>query len=606
MALIDFVERHRVLVWRVWTPAIMAVLFLATPANAAPQLPLGAISMASCALLMGRVLGVSDRDSARRCRRAMTLLGLAATVILLAAKVVCMTGTVGCPLSPIVETPLTSAVLIGWICLSYNEEKSLRRPTLAIPALVASFLLPIGMSALLAVLPPQLQLLPVAAMAVLVLALSVTSGSFGLSDAALFSLFGGLLTASSLLEAISRGTAVFLASALHAAIIGGVCLAVFLDGKAAEPEAPSLHETTRNKIASLAKRPLSERELTTLTLTVLGESRGKIASKLNVSESTVGTNRSRGYEKLGVASKKELVSILDGASCDPPGKTSQDARVERLADSLVPLAFLLLPLLGAIGGTSRALGLVLVGVALSSVLRCPDSGGEQALRRHSIFFPRWESAVVALFCAALVPALSVASRSLGAPAFAQALLVLILSVLYLGACSATAGRAAPLPDLIRHLIRSGVNELSFRFQELVGISGIALLSADAALPLALERPGATDMLWLFLLVYGTITFGAVFRPARSLTGEDASLRAKVLSDLRARGLSEIQASMALLLAQGDGESSICQKLHVARGTVKSYRSKIYRELDVHSASELRKRLFHEGGSTDVNGLHPLD
>ncbi len=604
MAPTNSIKRCRRPVWMVWTAAIVVTLLGPTSLSANPKLSLAAITLASCAMLMGRVLGVSDRDSARRCRRVSTLLGLIATIALLLLAAAQETVFDGSTLAPTAETILMSFSLIGWICLSFDEEKTSGKPTTTVSVLIASFALPIGASMLCHALPSHPAYLLIAAAIALVPTMLCRSskGSLGLSEPTLFSLFGGMLLAASLLEMVSKGVNVPMAFLLHASIVGGICLAVTLNRTKQESkeDVSTPSDDTKNRIVGLALRPLSERELATLTLTALGETRRDIAAKLSISESTVGTNRSRGYEKLGISSKKELVALLGKPAADVTSQVSENPSDERTFDSPALLVFLILPLLGAIEGASRVVGLALIGFALSAILSSPDSGGERALRHHAIFFPRWENAVAALLCTTFVPAMSAASKTLGMGALVQALLVFFLSVLYLGASATPIDEGMLVKTRIMRLARTGVGELAYRFQELAGISGITLLSGGIISSFALNRPGVLDALWLLIIIYGVLAFGMVFRPAAYLTNKEDELRNRVLAGLRSRGLSDIQAKMALLLAQGDSESSICQELHVARGTVKSYRSKIYREFDVHSASELRKRLFQEGGSTEIN------
>ena len=74
--------------------------------------------------------------------------------------------------------------------------------------------------------------------------------------------------------------------------------------------------TMRRALDDLAERELSDREREVLVRTLCGEPRRVIAQALDVSESTVGTNRTRGYEKLGVSSKVELVSRVSSWTSD--------------------------------------------------------------------------------------------------------------------------------------------------------------------------------------------------------------------------------------------------------------------------------------------------
>ena len=65
--------------------------------------------------------------------------------------------------------------------------------------------------------------------------------------------------------------------------------------------------------------------------------------------------------------------------------------------------------------------------------------------------------------------------------------------------------------------------------------------------------------------------------------------------LRGRGLGELEARVVTWIASGAGTQLICDRLHVAPGTVNAYRARAYTRLGVHSSRELAELLAHDVG-----------
>lgn len=124
------------------------------------------------------------------------------------------------------------------------------------------------------------------------------------------------------------------------------------------------------------------------------------------------------------------------------------------------------------------------------------------------------------------------------------------------------------------------------------------LSASTLAPLLAAFPGALEGAWVLTPVLALLVFGSAFGPSGQSEKDES------LAYLRRAGLSELQANIALALARGDGERVICERLHVAPGTVKSTRVRCYRALGVHSASELREALEGRPRLTGSADPHP--
>ena len=142
---------------------------------------------------------------------------------------------------------------------------------------------------------------------------------------------------------------------------------------------------------------------------------------------------------------------------------------------------------------------------------------------------------------------------------------------------------------VARLLETGAQEVSCRVSEVSGIMGTGLLicSQGAAAGLALGCPGPLDGAWLLVVLLAVLDFGRVFGPGE---GVETGTEALAVELLRERGLNETQVKVALCIADGLGEREVCERLHLARGTVKSYRSLVYRTFGVHGTAELREAL----------------
>lgn len=119
-----FIEPRRSILWPLWSGALALFVTLGVP-------PL-ALCLASGALMTGRVLEASDRVSAERCRRVMSVVGLVATPVAAAVS-----WRVSVPWS----APAWSLALVGWVCLSLGEKDP---QAAASPRRLAALLLGVG------------------------------------------------------------------------------------------------------------------------------------------------------------------------------------------------------------------------------------------------------------------------------------------------------------------------------------------------------------------------------------------------------------------------------------------------------------------------------
>lgn len=83
-------------------------------------------------------------------------------------------------------------------------------------------------------------------------------------------------------------------------------------GAPASARVPLSAERAQVLEQALLARGLTERERVIVMGVYAGKTHAALAEELFLSRSTVGTYCRRAYEKLGVADKAELVSLLDG------------------------------------------------------------------------------------------------------------------------------------------------------------------------------------------------------------------------------------------------------------------------------------------------------
>ena len=88
---------------------------------------------------------------------------------------------------------------------------------------------------------------------------------------------------------------------------------------------------------------------------------------------------------------------------------------------------------------------------------------------------------------------------------------------------------------------------------------------------------------------------AAFLPRDEVTGDFLDDEDRCVLYLRGRGLGELEARVVTWIASGAGTQLICNRLHVAPGTVNAYRARAYTRLGVHSSRELAELLARDVG-----------
>lgn len=316
------------------------------------------------------------------------------------------------------------------------------------------------------------------------------------------------------------------------------------DSKVGEHADGAQKDAVRTPLQALEEEAgLSERERSVVEGLLCGKTLACLSHELGISASTVATYRNRACEKLGLSSVDELRAQA-GATAAGEGRAGAEDPAWRLdvdspaAAPLLVVTFLVSALFWRAWGDGFAFVVGLLVLALCAL-----------------------GSVIGIRAMRLVPTMPVVpSRRMAA--------------LLVGVFFASSAFASP------SLVLAAPNHLS-------DWAGIAFAIAFAALLFG-------GCAWLV----GALTQSAASAPCEDVPA-DAGERCVLY--LRGRGLGELEARAVALVAQGRGAQGICEELHIARGTLNSYRAHAYASLGVHSRADLAALLCR-----DVGGLGGTD
>lgn len=347
-------------------------------------------------------------------------------------------------------------------------------------------------------------------------------------------------------------------------------------------------EMTRE--AQLAR--LSKREREVVRLFLEGLTASEIALRLGISIGTVGTYKARAFSKFGLNTKDGLGS-LKGALGENDETFSLCGDKRRKVASW-PFALLLLATLsvaasfGQVGPAKVLVVAEIVCLILSYVFDRKNPEG--------------------------------APRPLGITVLLGHLtLVLIAGVLYDYASNSFTGPVglvlvwlmAPFPAAFVASILSSESCLAWKGQLPAMFSSLDDSEAFRALLLGVsiwEYVGQISLVigsgWAIVLViviippvlFGLLTLERKMPKHAEDCGESA-MKKRAINYLMGRGLAGTEAEVAYYTAIGLSRAQISIKIHVAQGTVNSYRASSYRQLSVHSSWELRKLLNDYAGQS---------
>ena len=308
---------------------------------------------------------------------------------------------------------------------------------------------------------------------------------------------------------------------------------------------------------------LSRREREVLELTLAGKSGREIADALRIAPSTVGSYRARTYEKLGVASKREVLSSVSLLFSDK--KSGPDNEGSFPDKTVTPSAlFILLScvICSIVGRSIYRPFLVLAVVLVTSVICCIAAWPADVRRVDAAACLSGASAGFAL-CAALY------SNWVVAPLVAGALIV-------------AGSFSVHWPNWGHLLLTASCASL---FIPGLGFAGNLV-----------DSPVSMLLLAGFLFVVAGLVGNTLKQK-----GEAQALELVLVGERRAmaylegRGLSELKAKIVLLTVCGFDSASIADGLYVSMSTVSNYRSGAYKALSVSNREELASLLRRDAG-----------
>lgn len=377
------------------------------------------------------------------------------------------------------------------------------------------------------------------------------------------------------LATIAGAVALFVLARRQAAIQGGPRGACGDERPSAEDPA----NVVREALLSLrGGGTLSERELEVACGLACGHPVAEIAQELGVSASTVSTYRARAYEKLGVETNAQLVASLTRPSSQPD---LEDAQKPIFRSRLLP-------------------GVALAAACVAGCL-CGYYGGDGALVAYNV-------ALVAAG-ALLVPVglirIGEGGQSLGY-SLAGVLVGLSMSAV-LESPGAPGGFLGVV--LLAAVIAIFVAASAWATQEGLGSqqalgAGLGLLAMSSV-----SYSGRYISPWMlrcFTLACIAAAAVLLWIGARGRRGKlventlDGEVR--VRSYLEGRGLSSLEAGVALMAACGATATETALALNMSPSSVAAYKSRGLKKLGVEGVDELRELLKKDAGLALTVGL----
>ena len=405
--------------------------------------------------------------------------------------------------------------------------------------------------------------------------------------------------------------------------------AVVLGRRSLQASPPSARGPRPSLVGVPGSDQLTDRERQVLADTLAGYTGKRIAEERGLAESTVGTYRRRGYEKLGVSTKRELMSLVaeHGSSADdaPAGRVgegpSASSRRRSLgagAAALVALVFLsafLPPVYAPLDVppygldladlSPFALGVLLVvgGMALWTY-RCSGKKSH-ALEKDVVYTGKEARGAAAFFGAVSLSSGLLVGQAWQTPLPDFTSLPMIFEFLAYRLC-ALLGVAALLchQALSRRLgcgeaaasvrpcrvMGEGLEELVFHDSRgivLLG-AGFLLVNLDSKLTsymlpeMYVHAYALMRALPRFVVLLAFIWCVASFRSVLNAAAGAGGLEARLVGE----GLSPLQARVVAMSLEGASCDEIGRRLHLAPSTVRAYRSKACRRLGAGSITEL--------------------
>lgn len=294
---------------------------------------------------------------------------------------------------------------------------------------------------------------------------------------------------------------------------------------------------------------LSPRQQEVLSALINGKTAGEIAAELGITLGAVGEHKRRAFQRLGVDG-------IEGLDSRDSVNTWSD---EGLSESL------------------RRLSLCVPGFLILLYGLGPGWASLKVLRLMMV----WSIAVVA--------ADSLTGNGYGACCDFVSLALMLLVFLAMPAGN------RHLAELAFACFAGNIASQVVARGELIGARGEGAALVSWLVQVSWKFDLAEGLLWAACLGLALVTVARLVAAidSRRVSCEIGQVDAVFLrAYLESRGLSELQARVAVLCADGCSNREICQELMISPGTVNSYRTKAYSQLGVSGRDDLRE-LFNK-------------
>ncbi|WP_418825591.1 LuxR C-terminal-related transcriptional regulator [Paratractidigestivibacter sp.] len=294
---------------------------------------------------------------------------------------------------------------------------------------------------------------------------------------------------------------------------------------------------------------LSPRQQEVLSALIKGKTAGEIAAELGITSGAIGEHKRRAFQRLGI----------DGIEDLDPRDSVNTWSDEGLSESL------------------RRLSLCVPGFLILLYGLGPGWASLKALRLMMV----WSITVVA--------ADSLMGKAHGACCDFVSLALMLLVFLAMPTGNrrlAELAFACFAGNIVSQVVARG---------ELIGARGEGAALVSWLVQVSWKFDLAEGLLWAACLGLALVTAARLVAAidSRRASCEIGQVDAVFLrAYLESRGLSELQARVAVLCADGCSNREICQELMISPGTVNSYRTKAYSQLGVSGRGDLRE-LFNK-------------
>ena len=213
--------------------------------------------------------------------------------------------------------------------------------------------------------------------------------------------------------------------------------------------------------------------------------------------------------------------------------------------------------------------------------------------------PLMPGLLVVGFCGAKLLGLLAASFSVANALFVLAILVLPPAIAF----------AAARARRLRPWARPSMTTRCAFLCGAVALQGLLLGGLPGTNPPIISIFGivSIDINWLYIVTVVGYPLGVLWLASAVLLPKGEVAEAFLADEercvlyLRGRGLGELESRVVTWIASGAGTQLICDRLHVAPGTVNAYRARAYARLGVHSRRELAGLLARDVGRVPSTG-----